>query len=279
MEKRAQMQAGTNAAEQPATSTVKPAPVAGAASVAEPRSGAVATTDAPGDGLGNETDDGLGNEPEGGSNNKPNAGSDNEPHGRSADRSGDEPGNKPGDEPGSNVGSADEPDTEPDGEPGDGWGNEPHDESGNKTGGGTKNEGPAEEVDKRIVRFLRRHHVLTLATAAEGAPYCANAFYCYDTERNLLIFTSELSTQHARQMERNPEVAASVVLETRIVGRIQGLQLCGTVQRADGAARRAYLARFPYAALAELTLWALAPHYLKFTDNTLGFGKKLIWKR
>lgn len=261
MEKRAQMQAGTNAAEQPATSTVKPAPVAGAASAAEPRSGAVAAAD----------------------------GSDNEPHGGPGDEPGsnvgsaDRPDGEPDGEPGSNVGSADrpgnKPDTEPGDEPGDGWGNEPHDESGNKTGGGTKNEGPAEEVDKRIVRFLRRHHVLTLATSAEGAPYCANAFYCYDTERNLLIFTSELSTQHARQMERNPEVAASVVLETRIVGRIQGLQLCGTVQRADGAARRAYLARFPYAALAELTLWALAPHYLKFTDNTLGFGKKLIWKR
>ena len=33
-----------------------------------------------------------------------------------------------------------------------------------------------------------------------------------------------------------------------------------------------------FAALAELTLWALVPDYLKFTDNTLGFGKKLIWK-
>ena len=34
---------------------------------------------------------------------------------------------------------------------------------------------------------------------------------------------------------------------------------------------------FPYAALAELTLWAIAPDFMKFTDNTLGFGKKLIW--
>ena len=122
------------------------------------------------------------------------------------------------------------------------------------------------EVDERIARFLGRHHVLTLATAADGTPYCANAFYAYDKGRNRLVFTSER------------RVAASVVLETRIVGKVQGLQLCGTVARGDEEDKRRYLHRFPYAALAELTLWALVPDYLKFTDNTLGFGKKLIWK-
>lgn len=132
-------------------------------------------------------------------------------------------------------------------------------------------------VDARIVRFLKKHHVLTLATSGEGAPYCSNAFYCYDAERNLLIFTSDMATRHAQQMARNPCVAASVVLETKVVGRVEGLQLCGKAARADEAARRAYLRRFPYAALAELTLWAIAPDFMKFTDNTLGFGKKLIW--
>ncbi len=51
------------------------------------------------------------------------------------------------------------------------------------------------EVDERIARFLGRHHVLTLATAADGTPYCANAFYAYDKGRNRLVFTSDLSTR------------------------------------------------------------------------------------
>lgn len=140
-----------------------------------------------------------------------------------------------------------------------------------------KTSGCGEAINERFVRFLRRHHVLTLATVAEGVPYCSNAFYCYDKERNLLVFTSDPATRHAQEMERNPRVAASVVLETKIVGRVQGLQLCGTAARADETARRAYLKRFPYAALAELTLWAIRPDYMKLTDNTLGFGKKLIW--
>lgn len=133
-------------------------------------------------------------------------------------------------------------------------------------------------VDDRIVKFLRRHHVLTLATVADGIPYCANAFYAYDAARNRLIFTSDPETRHAQQMCSQTQVAASVVLETRIVGKVQGLQLCGSVSPGDEEDKRRYLRRFPYAALAELTLWALTPDYLKFTDNTLGFGKKLIWK-
>ncbi|WP_295940567.1 pyridoxamine 5'-phosphate oxidase family protein [uncultured Alistipes sp.] len=135
----------------------------------------------------------------------------------------------------------------------------------------------AAEVDTRIVRFLKKHHVMTLATVFDNTPYCSNAFYCYETERNLLVFTSDLSTRHGQQMMQNPHIAASVVLETKVVGKVQGLQLCGTAVRADDAARRAYIRRFPYAALAELTLWAVVPDYMKFTDNTLGFGKKLIW--
>ena len=148
---------------------------------------------------------------------------------------------------------------------------------GSAESGTAKTSGCGEAINERFVRFLRRHHVLTLATVAEGVPYCSNAFYCYDKERNLLVFTSDPATRHAQEMERNPRIAASVVLETKIVGRVQGLQLCGTAARADETARRAYLKRFPYAALAELTLWAIRPDDMKLTDNTLGFGKKLIW--
>ena len=99
---------------------------------------------------------------------------------------------------------------------------------GSAESGTAKTSGCGEAINERFVRFLRRHHVLTLATVAEGVPYCSNAFYCYDKERNLLVFTSDPATRHAQEMERNPRVAASVVLETKIVGRVQGLQLCGT---------------------------------------------------
>ena len=56
-------------------------------------------------------------------------------------------------------------------------------------------------TEKRIVSFIARHHVLTLATAtSEGMPYCAACFYAYDKARNVIVFTSDDNTTHAQQM-------------------------------------------------------------------------------
>lgn len=133
-------------------------------------------------------------------------------------------------------------------------------------------------IDRRIVDFIKRHHVLTLATvSSEGEPYCAACFYAYDKERNRLIFTSDDATRHAQQMLQNTKVAIGITLETRIVGKVQGTQICGIAERGDDEDKRVYIKRFPYAAMAPLNIWAVEPTFIKLTDNTLGFGKKLIW--
>lgn len=137
------------------------------------------------------------------------------------------------------------------------------------------------ETEAAIARFIGRHHVMTLATvSADGSPYCANLFYAYDRKRNVFVFTSDGTTRHAREMEADSRVAASIVLETRIVGKVQGLQICGTVGRGDKDDYMAYVKRFPYAAaVGKLEIWRLTPDFMKLTDNTLGFGKKLTWTR
>ncbi|MDD5509104.1 MAG: hypothetical protein PHD25_12400, partial [Bacteroidales bacterium] len=43
--------------------------------------------------------------------------------------------------------------------------------------------------------------------------------------------------------------------------------------------RVAYLKRFPYAIATKLDLWVLELEYVKMTDNRLGFGKKIEWRR
>jgi uncharacterized protein YhbP (UPF0306 family) len=133
-------------------------------------------------------------------------------------------------------------------------------------------------IDKRIIDFIRRHHVLTLATSVEGEPYCAACFYAYDKERNRIVFTSDDSTRHAQQMLENAKVAVGITLETRIVGKVQGVQICGVASRGNDEDKRLYIKRFPYAAVAPLSLWMVRPKMMKLTDNTLGFGKKLIWQ-
>ena len=134
-------------------------------------------------------------------------------------------------------------------------------------------------MEDNFIKFIRKHHLLTLATVnGEGMPYVANCFYAYDAERNLFIFTSDVSTRHGAEMEQNPRVALCVVRETRIVGAIEGLQITGRAERGDDEAKRRYIKRFPYAVVAPLTLWMVKPEMMKLTDNKLGFGKKLIWQ-
>ena len=136
-------------------------------------------------------------------------------------------------------------------------------------------------MDERIRRFLARHHVLTLATTDEaGEAWCSNAFYALDAQRARLIFAANGPTAHTRHMEHDCRVAVSVVLETRIVGRVQGCQIRGRAVAGDDEARRCYLRRFPYAAaMSDAEVWSVEMDYVKFTDNTLGFGKKLVWQR
>ena len=135
-------------------------------------------------------------------------------------------------------------------------------------------------IDQRITTFILKHHVLTLATVGgDNLPYVANCFYAYDTLRNRIIFTSDLSTRHAQEMTLNPRVALSIVRETRIVGCVEGIQIEGVAERGNDEAKRLYIKRFPYAAVAPLTLWEVEPTRMKLTDNKLGFGKKLIWQK
>ena len=134
--------------------------------------------------------------------------------------------------------------------------------------------------DKKITDFISRHHVLTLATStADGTPYCAACFYAYDKVRNRIIFTTDDTTRHGEMMIANNTVACAINLETRVVGKVQGIQICGLAERGDNDDKLVYIKRFPYAAVAPLNIWAIVPDFMKLTDNTLGFGKKLIWSR
>jgi uncharacterized protein YhbP (UPF0306 family) len=139
------------------------------------------------------------------------------------------------------------------------------------------------QPDSKIVTFLQKHHVLTLATVAGDQPWVANCFYAFLEAEMAFVFTSGDETRHIREVTQNPKVAGNVVLETSIIGKIQGIQFSGTLVKAEGEAlakvSSAYLKRFPFAALMDTTLWILSIEYLKMTDNRLGFGKKLLWER
>ena len=89
-------------------------------------------------------------------------------------------------------------------------------------------------IDSRIIKFFRKHHVLTIATSVENEAWCANCFYVYLEGENALVFTSGLDTRHGQEFLKNRLVAGSVVLETMIIGKIQGDTIPGDHLRTGG---------------------------------------------
>ncbi len=136
--------------------------------------------------------------------------------------------------------------------------------------------------DERIIKMIKKHHVLTLATSSDNVPWVASCFYAWMDNEKAFVYTSDLKTRHGAESSNNSKVAANIYLETRMVGKIQGIQIAGTTALPEGEllekAKKRYLKRFPYARLMETTLWVLQPLEMKMTDNRLGFGKKLIWQ-
>ena len=137
--------------------------------------------------------------------------------------------------------------------------------------------------DKRMVDFLHKHHVLTLATTYENRPWCCHCFYVYIDSLCGLVFTSDATTRHIVEAQQQPNVAGSIVLESKTIGKLQGIQLEGKLIEAEGELLKkikiAYLKRFPFALLMETKLWFLELSTIKMTDNQLGFGKKLYWSK
>lgn len=139
------------------------------------------------------------------------------------------------------------------------------------------------EIDERIRSFLKTHTNLTLAVSENDYPYCANCFYSFSEKKNLLIFKSNLDTNHIAIALRNDKVAGTITPDKLDKTRIQGVQFTGKISHAIGdyltTAKNSYYKKYPFAIAFAGELWTIELHSIKFTDNKLGFGKKLQWKK
>ncbi len=74
-------------------------------------------------------------------------------------------------------------------------------------------------------------------------------------------------------------VAGNILLETKTVGKIQGLQFKGEFKLLeDESLKKLYFKTFPYSLAMLPKLWQIDVSNFKMTDNRLGFGKKIIWQ-
>ena len=131
---------------------------------------------------------------------------------------------------------------------------------------------------EKITHFIQEHHVLNLATHHNDEISVCSLFYVYDAKAKVFIVASSSDTKHIEHIMHNASVAGNILLETDTIGKIQGLQFLANFHKLkDTSLEASYFKAFPYALALLPTLWKVEVNSFKFTDNRLGFGKKLIW--
>ncbi|SCC08895.1 pyridoxamine 5'-phosphate oxidase family protein [Gilliamella intestini] len=140
------------------------------------------------------------------------------------------------------------------------------------------------QADLKIIKFIKKHHVLTLSVILpDNTPWACNAFYVFDEQLMCLYFLSELKTQHAKAMLVHPQVAGTISVNPKTIAQIQGIQFqAKATQLQNEQAKQAYgqyYQAFPFARVIKAPIWALQLQRVKMTSNLLGFAIKTYWDK
>ena len=149
----------------------------------------------------------------------------------------------------------------------------------------------------QIAAFLAEQTTLTLATTnADGSAHSCDVFYAQDGDL-ILYMLSDPKTQHVQNMLRTPHVSATVHGVSRGWEKIRGAQIVGDAERVTVTAERLrafglYVAKYPFVRqwlasaddlgqatkkIGTVELYKLKPRWLRWIDNTQGFGNKEEW--
>ena len=70
--------------------------------------------------------------------------------------------------------------------------------------------GASDRLRADIVNYLKAHHVMTLATSAEDAPWAVGVFYA--SHDFTIYFLSDPESRHCANVKRNPAASAAIHL-------------------------------------------------------------------
>lgn len=138
------------------------------------------------------------------------------------------------------------------------------------------------KIQNNILEFLNSNKVSTVCFVdAQGKPYCINCFYKFDDESNCLIFKSSFGATHDSLIKPTSDISGTILPDAINVLKLQGIQFCGTLldkTEIDAyALSTKYAKKYPMSLTMTGYVWAVKINYMKFTDNTMGFGNKTIW--
>jgi uncharacterized protein len=144
-------------------------------------------------------------------------------------------------------------------------------------------------VLRQAVRELLSQSTMTLATTGSaGEPHAAAVYFASDESINLYFF-SDPTSQHVLDIIRNETAAAAIYPECKGWLDIRGLQLRGEVKPVEPGKDwekgwQLYTDKFPFVrgfqlVVARNRLYQFRANWLRWSDNSRGFGHKEEWQR
>jgi len=133
-----------------------------------------------------------------------------------------------------------------------------------------------------IAQLVKSQSTLAVATCStDGSPRSAPLFYLADDDLQLYWFSSS-SSEHSRNLKKNPSAAVTIYRPTEKWREIRGVQMRGTVSVvADplrrGSIAREYADRFHLGAtlravMSRSCLFVFRPSWARYVDNSRRFG-------
>ena len=138
-------------------------------------------------------------------------------------------------------------------------------------------------LNKNIVDFINKNQIATVCFTNElNQPYCMSCFYCFIEDSAILIFKSSYGTSHDSFIKKNNYLAGTITGEQIDLTKLKGIQFKGKlIDEQEINNKRLnffYIKKYPLSIAIPGYLWGVQLEYVKFTDNTMGFGNKTIWE-
>lgn len=139
-------------------------------------------------------------------------------------------------------------------------------------------------LNNSIIDFLSKNQVATVCFTNElNHPYCINCFYSFIEDSAILVFKSSYGTSHDSYVKSNNCLAGTIIADQINITKLKGVQFTGKLLDEHEINNKKlnfpYIKKFPLSIAMPGYLWGVQLEYIKYTDNTLGIGNKIIWKK
>ena len=137
-------------------------------------------------------------------------------------------------------------------------------------------------MNETLISFLQQQTCATICCVDEqGKPYCFSCFYAVNFKEGLLYFKSSSTSHHSDLLNKSPFIAGTILPDKLNTLIVKGLQLEGFILDENHPkavqASENYHKKHPLAWVIPGKIWTIQISFIKMTDSTKGFGKKITW--